>query len=111
MILGEPTPSELGEDEEVPDSVIRFSRSISAAEMDEYNNRRDESWDHYIEQEKKHENDRIVLRALIDHLAKTDTSGEIIQIQALLPSALSSQPTPDGTLKSALNELDYEEFD
>lgn len=110
MILGEPTLSELEEGEDAPDSVIIFSRSISAEEMDEYNRRREEEWAHYIEQEKKHENDRIVLRALIDHLVKTDASGEVAQIQALLPSALSSLPTPDGTLKSTLRDIDDEDY-
>lgn len=63
--------------------------------MDEFNKRREEEWAEYHREVEQREKDRAALRALVEHLAKNDSSGELAKIQQLLPSALKRDIDPD----------------
>ncbi|WP_151086823.1 hypothetical protein [Hymenobacter baengnokdamensis] len=77
--------------------------------MDDYYRRREEEWTKYHKEVEQREKDRAALRALVEHLAKNDSSGELAKIQQLLPSALKRDIDPDEM--DNLSEAQHEELE
>jgi hypothetical protein len=115
LVMGEGTMlpeehvSELIEpdDPEAYNAKVTYTPFIPPGFFDEYNKRREEELAQAAREREQRENDRVIIRALVDHLAKTDKSEEILQIQALLPSVLSKDTDPG--LDDETDPFQYEE--